>query len=63
MVWSATGDINAGRGSKTTTIFTPPKREYDNYGNIKLSPTVRVTRALVLQHSIRSLMFRPAISI
>jgi hypothetical protein len=40
LAWSAEGDINAGRGSKTTTIFTPPKREYDNYGNIKLSPTV-----------------------
>ncbi|MFN5282257.1 filamentous hemagglutinin family protein, partial [Bradyrhizobium sp.] len=39
IVWSATGDINAGRGSKTTTIFTPPRRVYDNYGNITLSPT------------------------
>jgi Filamentous haemagglutinin family outer membrane protein len=37
---SATGDINAGRGSKTTVVFTPPKRVYDNYGNITLSPTV-----------------------
>ncbi|GGF06588.1 hypothetical protein GCM10011611_10090 [Aliidongia dinghuensis] len=40
LVWSATGDINAGRGSKTTTIFTPPKRAYDNYGDVTLSPTV-----------------------
>ncbi|WP_455153258.1 filamentous haemagglutinin family protein [Bradyrhizobium cenepequi] len=40
LVWSATGDINAGRGSKTTTIFTPPKRTYDNYGNVSLSPVV-----------------------
>ncbi|WP_084806610.1 filamentous haemagglutinin family protein [Bradyrhizobium sp. NAS80.1] len=40
LVWSAEGDINAGRGSKTTTIFTPPKRAYDNYGNVSLSPTV-----------------------
>ncbi|WP_229168033.1 filamentous hemagglutinin family protein [Bradyrhizobium altum] len=39
VVWSATGDINAGRGSKTTTIFTPPRRVYDNYGNVALSPT------------------------
>jgi Filamentous haemagglutinin family outer membrane protein len=45
LVWSATGDINAGRGSKTTTIFTPPKRTYDNYGNITLSPTVPSTGA------------------
>ncbi len=35
--WSATGDINAGRGSKTTTVYTPPKRVYDIYGNIVLS--------------------------
>jgi Filamentous haemagglutinin family outer membrane protein len=40
LAWSATGDINAGRGSKTTVLFTPPKRTYDNYGNITLAPTV-----------------------
>ncbi len=40
LAWSAQGDINAGRGSKTTTIFTPPKRTYDLYGNIVLAPNV-----------------------
>ncbi|OYU91962.1 MAG: filamentous hemagglutinin [Bradyrhizobiaceae bacterium PARB1] len=40
LAWSAEGDINAGRGSKTTTIYTPPKREYDIYGNVTLSPVV-----------------------
>jgi Filamentous haemagglutinin family outer membrane protein len=40
VAWSATGDINAGRGSKTTVVYTPPRRVYDNYGNITLSPTV-----------------------
>ncbi|OAM90056.1 filamentous hemagglutinin family protein [Termitidicoccus mucosus] len=40
LAWSAEGDINAGRGSKTTVIYTPPKRVYDNYGNVTLSPTV-----------------------
>ncbi|WP_163157855.1 filamentous hemagglutinin family protein [Bradyrhizobium uaiense] len=45
IAWSATGDINAGRGSKTTTIFTPPKRTYDLYGSVKLSPTVPSTGA------------------
>ncbi|MGY3486981.1 filamentous hemagglutinin family protein [Bradyrhizobium sp. USDA 4011] len=45
LAWSATGDINAGRGSKTTTIFTPPKRTYDNYGAVTLSPTVPSTGA------------------
>ena len=38
VVWSAEGDINAGRGSKTTPVFTPPQRTYDLYGNVTLSP-------------------------
>lgn len=37
VAWSAQGDINAGRGSKTTTIYTPPKRVYDKYGLAVLS--------------------------
>ncbi|WP_298379794.1 filamentous haemagglutinin family protein, partial [uncultured Bradyrhizobium sp.] len=40
LAWSATGDINAGRGSKTTTIFTPPLLSYDIYGNVTLAPAV-----------------------
>ncbi|MGO4712938.1 filamentous haemagglutinin family protein [Bradyrhizobium sp. 2TAF24] len=40
IAWSATGDINAGRGSKTTTVYTPPKRVYDKYGRAVLSPQV-----------------------
>ncbi|TCL05858.1 filamentous haemagglutinin family protein [Sodalis ligni] len=43
--WSAEGDINAGRGSKTTVVFTPPKRTYDNWGNVTLSPQVPSTGA------------------
>ena len=38
--WSAEGDINAGRGSKTTTVYTPPKRIYDKYGRVELSSDV-----------------------
>ncbi len=38
--WSAEGDINAGRGAKTTVIYTPPKRTYDRYGNVDLAPQV-----------------------
>ncbi|MDI4236711.1 filamentous hemagglutinin family protein [Bradyrhizobium sp. Arg237L] len=38
--WSAEGDINAGRGSKTTIGYTPPRRVYDDYGHISLSPSV-----------------------
>jgi hypothetical protein len=45
LAWSATGDINAGRGSKTTLVYTPPKREYDPLGNVKLSPNVPSTGA------------------
>jgi hypothetical protein len=40
LAWSALGDINAGRGSKTTVLYTPPKRIYDIYGNVTLSPQV-----------------------
>jgi Filamentous haemagglutinin family outer membrane protein len=40
LIWSATGDINAGRGSKGTVIFTPPGITYDNYADINLAPTV-----------------------
>ena len=45
LIWSATGDINAGRGSKTTTIFVPPVRIYDNYGNVTLSPSTTASGA------------------
>ncbi|MCA1452779.1 filamentous hemagglutinin family protein [Bradyrhizobium sp. BRP22] len=45
LAWSAEGDINAGRGSKTTVVFTPPRLVYDNYGNISVAPTVPSTGA------------------
>jgi filamentous hemagglutinin family protein len=45
VIWSADGDINAGRGTKTTVVFTPPRRVYDNYGDVTLSPTVPSTGA------------------
>lgn len=38
--WSEEGDINAGRGAKTTVLFTPPLRTYDVYGNVRLAPQV-----------------------
>jgi len=43
--WSAEGDINAGRGSKTTVVYTPPKRVYDRWGNVVLSSDVPSTGA------------------
>ncbi|WND53992.1 filamentous hemagglutinin family protein [Rhodopseudomonas palustris] len=45
LAWSAEGDINAGRGSKTTQVYTPPKRVYDAYGNVTLSPAAPATGA------------------
>jgi hypothetical protein len=45
IAWSAQGDINAGRGSKTTVVLTPPQRVYDIYGNVSLSPQVPSTGA------------------
>ncbi|ALS67678.1 hypothetical protein AT395_24550 [Pandoraea apista] len=38
--WSAQGDINAGRGAKTTVLYTPPRRVYDDSGNVTLSASV-----------------------
>ncbi|MBR1221659.1 filamentous hemagglutinin family protein [Bradyrhizobium sp. U87765 SZCCT0131] len=45
LAWSAEGDINAGRGSKTTQVFTPSKRITDLYGRITLSPQAPATGA------------------
>ncbi|SDS18505.1 filamentous hemagglutinin family N-terminal domain-containing protein [Halopseudomonas litoralis] len=43
--WSAEGDINAGRGSNTTVVYTPPSRMLDQWGNVTLSPDVPSTGA------------------
>lgn len=43
--WSAEGDINAGRGAKTSVVFSPPRRLYDEFGNVTLSPSVPTTGA------------------
>lgn len=43
--WSAAGDINAGRGAKTTVLYTPPRRLYDSVGNVTLSPLAPSTGA------------------
>ena len=45
LAWSAQGDINAGRGSKTTVVYTPPRRVYDSVGNITLSPAAQSSGA------------------
>jgi filamentous hemagglutinin family protein len=45
LVWSAQGDINAGRGNKTSINFPPLQRVYDNYGNVVISPSVPTTGA------------------
>lgn len=41
--WSAEGDINAGRGSKSSIVYTPPRRVYDQWGNVTISPDVPST--------------------
>ena len=43
--WSAEGDINAGRGSKSTIVYTPPKRVYDQWGNVTVSSNAPSTGA------------------
>jgi filamentous hemagglutinin family protein len=46
LIWmSSDGEINAGRGSKTTALTPPPNISYDAYGNIFLSPTVPASGA------------------
>lgn len=43
--WSAQGDINAGRGSRTTVVYTPPRRAYDSVGNVAIAPDVPASGA------------------
>ncbi|MGJ7543782.1 filamentous haemagglutinin family protein [Variovorax sp. LT1R16] len=43
--WSARGDINAGRGAKTSVQYTPALRVYDQWGNVDLSPQAPATGA------------------
>ncbi|HDS1146149.1 MULTISPECIES: filamentous haemagglutinin family protein [Stenotrophomonas] len=45
LAWSEQGDINAGRGSRTTLVYTPPRRVYDTWGNVVLSPQVPASGA------------------
>ncbi|MED5598736.1 filamentous haemagglutinin family protein [Janthinobacterium sp. P210006] len=45
LAWSATGDINAGRGTKSTVVYTPQRRNYDSIGLVSLSPSTPSTGA------------------
>ncbi|APD13543.1 filamentous haemagglutinin family protein [Pandoraea pulmonicola] len=45
LAWSAQGDINAGRGSKSTVVYTPQRRVYDDLGLVSLSPSTPNTGA------------------
>lgn len=38
-IWSASGDISAGVGSKTTQVYAPAETLYSSYGTITLSPS------------------------
>lgn len=42
---AAEGDINAGRGAQTALVYTPPRRVYDDVGNVALSPQAPATGA------------------
>lgn len=44
-MWSAEGDINAGRGAKGSIVYAPVRRTYDAYGNVALSPAVPTSGA------------------
>ncbi|OYU87674.1 MAG: filamentous hemagglutinin [Bradyrhizobiaceae bacterium PARB1] len=45
IAWSNQGDINAGRGAKTTIGYTPAKRVQDDYGNVIISPNAPTSGA------------------
>jgi filamentous hemagglutinin family protein len=44
-IWSATGDINAGIGARTTVVYNPPVISYDDAGGIVDSPAVPTSGA------------------
>jgi hypothetical protein len=44
-IWSEGGDINAGYGSKTTSVYQPPRIDYDSFGDITLSPSTATSGA------------------
>jgi hypothetical protein len=46
-MWSDEGDINAGRGAKTSIVFAPSRLLYDDFGNVARSPTVPTTGACI----------------
>ncbi|MDC8757971.1 filamentous haemagglutinin family protein [Janthinobacterium fluminis] len=45
LAWSAGGDINAGRGVKSTVVYTPQRRLYNDIGLVSLSPSAPTTGA------------------
>jgi filamentous hemagglutinin family protein len=40
LIWSASGDINAGVGAKTTVVYNPPITTYDNTGGLTIRPAI-----------------------
>jgi filamentous hemagglutinin family protein len=51
LAWAAEGDINAGRGAKTSIVYTPPRRVYDDYGMVALSPNAPSSGAGIASRS------------
>jgi hypothetical protein len=45
VIWSVGGDINAGRGSRTTQLFSPTQLLYDAFGRVTLMPGIPTSGA------------------
>jgi hypothetical protein len=45
VIWSATGDINAGRGAKTTQLVSTSVIDYDAFGRVYLTPGIPTSGA------------------
>jgi filamentous hemagglutinin family protein len=45
VIWSSSGDINAGIGAKTTQVYTPPLLVYDNLGDVTETPPASASGA------------------
>jgi filamentous hemagglutinin family protein len=45
LIWSSSGDINAGIGAKTTVVYNPPELIYDDVGDITETPPANTSGA------------------
>jgi hypothetical protein len=45
LIWSSSGDINAGIGAKTTVVYNPPELIYDDVGDVTETPPATTSGA------------------